>query len=157
MGRDNKSPVAYITMGIAGFFLAGFFMLVVFGAQTYRGIVEGQTRNNHARELLGYLATCAKANDSEDSIAVLAEADGMGPVLVFADGDSGYALRIYRHEGALVEDYGQLESDLNPGLAMVIGETEVFLAEEISEDTFKVTTDAGSVVFHARSGSSEER
>lgn len=157
MRQDNRSPVIYITMGIASFFLAGFFMLVVFGAQTYRGIVEGQTRNNHTRELLGYLATCAKAYDSEGSVTVSYEGFGDGPVLVIADGDSGYALRIYKYEGALVEDYGELEAELNPGLAMVVGETGIFAVREISENTFEVTTDAGVVLFHTRSGEARGR
>ena len=156
MRQDGRSPVTYITMGIAGFFLAGFFLLVVFGAQTYRGIVEGQTQNNHTRELLGYLATCAKAYDSEDSVTVFYEENReFRPVLVMTDRDSGYALRIYAYEGFLVEDYGQADSELNPGLAMVIGETETFSVEEISEGTFEVRTDAGIVLFHARSGKTE--
>lgn len=150
MGRDNKSPVTFITMGIAGLFLAGFFLLVIFGAQTYRGIVEGQTRNNHTRELLGYLATCARANDSQGAVRILD--NGGRPVLVIADGSSGYALRIYQHEGVLLEDYGQLESAIEPEGAMVIGETEVFQVEEWQEGIFAVTTDAGVVLFYSRSG-----
>lgn len=99
---------------------------------------------------MGYLITCAKANDSEGSVMILEREEG--PVLVIADGDSGYAFRIYRHEGALVEDYGALESDPNPGVAMVIGETEIFEVEDRGDGTFAVTTDAGVVLFHARSG-----
>ncbi|MCI9278606.1 MAG: DUF4860 domain-containing protein [Lachnospiraceae bacterium] len=150
MRQDNRSPVTLMTMGIAGFFLAGFFLLVIFGAQVYQEIVGGQAQNNHTRELMGYLITCAKANDSEGSVMILEREEG--PVLVIADGDSGYAFRIYRHEGALVEDYGALESDPNPGVAMVIGETEIFEVEDRGDGTFAVTTDAGVVLFHARSG-----
>ena len=150
MKQDNRSPVTFMTMGIAGFFLAGFFLLVVFGAQTYQGIVEGQSRNNHTRELLGYLATCARANDSEGAVQVLEHEDG--PLLVIADGDTGYGFRIYRHEGILVEDYGPLESEVSPQTAMAIGETEVFQVEKQSEGVYAVTTDAGTVLFCARSG-----
>lgn len=150
MGQENRSPVTFMTMGIAGFFLAGFFLLVVFGAQTYRGIVQGQTENNHARELLGYLATCARANDSEDALRI--ETYGDGPMLVIADGTSGYAFRIYRYEGVLVEDYGLLDSGANPKTAMVIGETEIFWVEERQAGIVAVTTDAGTVLFHTRSG-----
>lgn len=149
MERDSKSPVTFITMGIAGLFLAGFFLLVIFGAQTYRSIVEGQTGNNHTRELLGYLATCAKANDSRGAVSV-SEGEG-GQVLVIADGSSGYALRIYRYQGTLVEDYGRLESELDPEEAMVIGETEVFRIEQWPEGIYEVITDEGSVLFYGRS------
>lgn len=150
MRRDSRSPVTLMTMGIAGFFLAGFFLLVIFGAQVYQEIVGGQASNNHTRELMGYLVTCAKANDSQGAVRLLEREDG--PMLVIADGDSGYAFRIYKHDGALVEDYGPLESQPNPQAAMVICETEVFSVEEWGEGTFAVTTDAGVVLFHARSG-----
>lgn len=150
MRQDRKSPVAFITMGIAGFFLAGFFLLVIFGAQTYQGIVRGQTWNSHTRGLLGYLATCARANDSWGSVEVL-DAGGR-QVLVIADGDTGYAFRIYQYQGALVEDYGLLGSETNPSLAMVVGETEIFHVEEWANGIYAVTTDAGVVLFHARSG-----
>lgn len=150
MRRDSRSPVTLMTMGIAGFFLAGFFLLVIFGAQVYQEIVGGQSANNHTRELMGYLVTCAKANDSQGAVRILEREDG--PMLVIADGDSGYAFRIYKHDGALVEDYGPLESQPNPQAAMVICETEVFSVEEWGEGTFAVTTDAGVVLFHARSG-----
>lgn len=158
MRQDSRSPVTYITMGIAAFFLAGFFLLVVFGAQTYRGIVEGQTQNNHTRALSGYLATCARAYDSEGSVTVFYDESREGlPVLVMEDRDSGYALRLYKYEGSLVEDYAQAGSELNPDLAMVIGETETFLVREVSEGIFEVTTDAGVVYFHSRSGKAQER
>ena len=150
MRQENKSPVALITMGIAGLFLAGFFLLVIFGAQTYCGIVEGQTHNNHTREMLGYLAICVKANDSEGAVSILE--NGGNQVLVIADGTSGYALRIYQHAGVLVEDYGQLDSEINPEMAMEIGKTEIFRIEELTEGIYAVTTDAGVVLFHARSG-----
>ncbi len=150
MRQENRSPVTFMTMGIAGFFLAGFFLLVVFGAQTYRGIVQGQTENNHTRELLGYLATCARANDSEGALQIGTYGDGS--MLVIADGTSGYAFRIYRYEGSLVEDYGPMDSEVNPETAMVIGETDIFWIEERQEGVFVVTTDAGTVLFHTRSG-----
>lgn len=150
MRQENKSPVALMTMGIAGLFMAGFFLLVIFGAQTYCSIVEGQTRNNHVREMMGYVATCARANDSEGAVRIT-ESEGR-PVLVIADGSSGYGLRIYQHEGTLMEDYGQLEAEINPKTAMEIGKTEIFRVEQRADGIYAVTTDAGVVLFHTRSG-----
>ena len=51
-----------------------------------------------------------------------------------------------------MEDYGPVDSETNPGLAMVVGETQVFQVEEWAEGIYAVTTDAGMVLFHARSG-----
>ena len=52
MKKSGGSLVGFYTMGVACLFLAVFFLTVVFGAQTYRGIVAGQTGNNEARSIL---------------------------------------------------------------------------------------------------------
>ena len=56
MKREGTSPLGLYTIGIAALFLAGFFLLVVFGAQSYRDTVGGQNRNGEARAELAYLA-----------------------------------------------------------------------------------------------------
>lgn len=142
------------TMAVAGFFLAGFFLTVVFGAQTYRQIVAGQTRNNQARALLSYISTCVRQNDTPGAVSVLEE-EGR-PVLSIADGDTGYALRIYQEGDSLVEDYGEAGSQLYPAAAQTIGETRVFRIEELGGDTYAVVTDAGRVLFCLRSRKTTE-
>ena len=149
MKQDRNLPMAFYTMGIACLFLAGFFLLVFFGAQTYRDVVAGQTENNQSRVLLSYLSTCAKASDSAGAVELL-ENDS-GQVLSIADGESGYCFRIYWQDGSLMEEYGQARTQINPAAAREIGRTEEFSVEEVAEGTFAVTTDAGRVVFHMRS------
>ena len=136
-------------MAVAGVFLAGFFLTVVFGAQTYREIAEGQSRNNEARALLSYISTCVRMNDTPGAVRVSRE-EGE-PVLVIADGQSGYAIRIYRYGDSLVEDYGEADGALYPDLAQVIGETEEFRIEELENGAYAVVTDAGRVLFGLRS------
>ena len=70
MKKNSGSPVAFYTMGIAVLFLAGFFLLVVFGAQTYRSVAAGQDQNNRSRALLSYLSTCVKAVDGRVEIRI---------------------------------------------------------------------------------------
>lgn len=152
MKRDGGLSGIY-TVAVAGLFLAGFFLTVVFGAQTYRGIVAGQAKNNQARALLSYISTCVRQNDRAGAVSVQ-EKDGR-QVLVIADG-YGYALRIYPYEGCLLEDYGELEGDLFPAGAQTIGETEEFRVEELGNDTYAVVTDAGRVLFSVRSGERAE-
>lgn len=154
MKRNVSSSVGFWAMAVAGLFLAGFFLTVVFGAQTYRDIVRNQTENNQSRALLSYLITCAKANDIEGAVEIAYE-HGM-PVLVITGDDTGYCLRIYHHDGCLVEDYGRAGAELNPSAAQVIGETESFQVEKVTENTYAVTTDAGRVLFHARSDAAVE-
>ena len=137
------------TMAVAGVFLAGFFLTVVFGAQTYREIAEGQSRNNEARALLSYISTCVRMNDTPGAVRVSRE-EGE-PVLVIADGQSGYAIRIYRYGDSLVEDYGEADGALYPDMAQVIGETEEFRSEGLEDCAYAVVTDAGRVLFGLRS------
>ena len=137
------------TMAVAGVFLAGFFLTVVFGAQTYREIAEGQSRNNEARALLSYISPCVRMNDTPGAVRVSRE-EGE-PVLVIADGQSGYAIRIYRYGDSLVEDYGEADGALYPDMAQVIGETEEFRIEELENGAYAVVTDAGRVLFGLRS------
>lgn len=152
--KRNGGLSGIYTVVVAALFLAGFFLTVIFGAQTYRGIVAGQTRNNQARALLSYISTCARLNDTAGAVSVQ-EKDGR-QVLVIADGNSGYALRIYQYEGCLIEDYGDPEEDLFPAGGQTIGETEVFRVEELGNDTYAVVTDAGRVLFGLRSKETAE-
>ena len=147
--RRDGSWSGICTMAIAGIFLAGFFLTVIFGAQTYGDIAAEQAGNNEKRALLSYLSTCVRMNDTAGAVSV-AEADGE-PVLVIADGHSGYALRIYRYGDSLVEDYGETDGALYPDMAQTIGETEVFRIEELGNDTYMIVTDAGRVLLGLRS------
>lgn len=147
--RRSGGLAGIYTMAVAGVFLAGFFLTVVFGAQTYREIAEGQSRNNEARALLSYISTCVRMNDTPGAVRVPRE-EGE-PVLVIADGQSGYAIRIYRYGDSLVEDYGEADGALYPDMAQVIGETEEFRIEELENGAYAVVTDAGRVLFGLRS------
>ena len=143
--RRSGGLAGIYTMAVAGVFLAGFFLTVVFGAQTYREIAEGQSRNNEARALLSYISTCVRMNDTPGAVRVSRE-EGE-PVLVIADGQSGYAIRIYRYGDSLVEDYGEADGALYSD----IGETEEFRIEELENGAYAVVTDAGRVLFGLRS------
>ena len=149
MGEKGRFDLGLNMIGIAALFLAGFFLLVVFGAQSYRGTVAGRSGNMDDRALLAYLATVAKANDREASL-MLRHDDRYGDVLVIADGESGYATRLYHADGALMEDYSRLDAPLSPQSAQRIAETERF---EIRSDgrAIAVFTDAGRVLIRQRS------
>lgn len=148
MKREKDSPLGLYTIGIAALFLAGFFLLVVFGAQNYRNTVAGQNRNMHSRSLLSYLATVVHGYDARGAITV--EETEHGQILHIADGDTGYGLRIYRHGGELLEDYSALDTPLSPENAQVIGQTERFELVR-SADLLRVSTDDGQVLLRIRS------
>lgn len=149
MAGRKQSPLGFYTIGIAALFLAGFFLLVMFGAQNYRNTVAGQNENMKSRALLSYISTVVKAYDTKDAINV--EDSEFGQMLVISDGDTGYTLRIYRFEDKLVEDYASRKVPPNPEKANVIGVTKRFDLERTSEDMLSVFTDSGSVRLHLRS------
>ena len=148
--REGTNALGLYTVGIAALFLAGFFLLVVFGAQSYRNTVAGQNDNGDTRALLAYLAAAVKGCDSAGAVHIVEEENGQ--ILVLDDGESGYALRIYRVGNTLVEDYGAADSALHPDQAQVLGETGVFAIETPAAGLLRITTDAGSVLLHLRSG-----
>ena len=151
MGKrtGNNSTLGYYTMGIVALFLVGFFLLVMFGARSYRDTVAGQYANMDERAQLSYLATTVRANDTEDSVSVEGSADA--PILIVRDGASGYAFRIYTDHGQLLEDYDEADEPLHPEDAQVIGKTDRF-AVEITGRVLRIHTDAGSVTVTLRSG-----
>ena len=150
MKKTGQGGLGLYTIGIAALFLAGFFLLVVFGAQSYRNTVGGQNRNMQSRALLSYLSTTVKAYDAEDAVRI--DEDGeLGKVLVLSEGRSGYALRIYRAGGSLVEDYARADAALRPEDAQIIGATKVFDPVLTADGLLTVSCDAGKVLLHLRS------
>ena len=149
MKRSSGSPLGIYTVGIAALFLAGFLLMVILGAQTYRDAVAKQAENNGARALLSYLSTCVKGGDSAGQISV--QDSGYGPVLTISDA-SGYALRIYQYQGQLLEEYLSANAALTPEKANVLGDTATFFVEKNANNTLRITTDAGDILLYLRSG-----
>ena len=139
-------------IGIAALFLAGFLMLVIFGAQTYRNTVGVQADNNETRATLSYITAAVRASDAMGAVRVTETllSDGTDTqVLELADGDTGYALRIYCRGGQLLEEYARAEAPLEPSASNVIGDTGIFEAVK-DGGLLRVRTDEGSVLLHLR-------
>lgn len=147
MKSRGQSPLGFYMIGIAGLFLAGFFLLVLFGAQNYRNTVTGQNDNMKNRALLSYIATVVKAYDSREALKI--NDSEYGQVLVISDG-SRFAMRIYKYQDTLMEDYAVADSPLAPENAQQIGETKRFELNKLSSDVLSVSTDAGKVLLHLR-------
>lgn len=150
MKQSKRNPILLLSVCVAALFLTGFLLLVTFGANSYRAVVDSQYGNMDARALTAYLAASIKANDSRGAVSV--ENSNYGQVLVVTDGESGYALRYYRYDGQLVEDFARAGTPLAPGEAQRIAPTEVFSAELGADGLLSVLTDAGRTLLHVRSG-----
>ena len=148
MRQSDHSPLGLYTIGIAALFLAGFLLLVVFGAQSYQKTVAAQNDNMTSRAVLSYLETTLKGHDTINAVHTAEYATGT--VLIIREGDTGYAIRIYGYEGNLVEDFAKESAALHPEDAEIIGPTETFSVEEISGDVLRIRTDAGKVIWRSR-------
>lgn len=149
MKKEHSSPVGLVTVGIAALFLAGFFLLVVFGAQSYRNTVSGQNENMQNRALLSSLSTAVKTCDSRGAVSVSEDAV-YGQVLNLLDGDSGYALRFYLADGTLLQEYAPADAAPEPEAAQRLGETKRFTVSQ-EGGLLRIMTDGGSVLLHLRS------
>ena len=145
----SDSPLGLYTVGVAALFLTGFFLLVVFGAQSYRNTVLGQSGNNDTRALLSYLATAVRAGDERGSVRVVHSA--AGTELCLDDGDTGFTRRIYLSDGVLVEEYARIEAARGETEAYPIGPTSRFDVETPDGGTLRIFTDAGETLVHLRS------
>ena len=149
MRTKGKNPMSFFTIAIVGLFLAGFFLLVVFGARSYGQTAGMQSDHMEMRALTAYIATSVAESDEADSVRIT---DGPeGPVLVIADGNTGYGKRIWQREGHLVEDYAEISEGLSGDQANVIAETSVFEVERPAADRLSGTTDEGRTLITLRS------
>ncbi len=145
-GQSTQST-SYFTIGTVALFLVGFLLLVFFGAHIYRDTVAGQYGNMDTRSQLSYLVTTVRDNDTRGAVTVEGAAEA--PILVVRDGTSGYAFRIYLHDGQLIEDFAETDAPLSPEAGQVIGETETF---DVKKDGARlhIATDAGAVFVYLR-------
>ena len=149
MKQSGKNPILLLSIGVVALFLAGFLLLVAFGATSYRDVVDSQYANMDERGLTAYIAASVKANDSRGAVSV--GQSEYGPVLSVSDSETGYAMRYYRYEGQLMEDFARAGSPLMPEEAQAIAATETFRVEQ-SDGLLTVTTDAGRTLLSIRSG-----
>lgn len=148
MKEKSTGSIGFFTIGIAALFLAGFLLLVIFGAKTYQRTVEKQAENSAVRAELSYFSTIMRSGDLEGAVEL--RSSEYGPVFVLTDG-SGFALRVYARDGLLLEDYEPADAELDPAKARVIGRTELFELERTGE-LIRIHTDEGEVLLHPRCG-----
>ncbi len=154
MKRDHGSLLGFYTIGIAMLFLAGFFMLIIFGTQNYHNAVAGQNNDMQSRAILSYLSTTVKGYDVQGTVNI--EDSEYGQELVISDGDSGYELRIFCYEGKLMEEYVLQNTRYLLEDAQTIGETDTFDLS-LNGNILTIDTDEGRVLLCLRSEGGDVR
>ena len=153
MKKQRLDMTGFYTLGIYALLLAGFLLLVLFGAGTYQKTVQSQRKNEDRRAVLSYLSMTLRSHDHQQAVAV--EPGPEGDVLVLTDvyGDSAYTTRIYCTEGMLVEEFSKSGTDLGQGELQSIGACGRFEIKQLDDRDLRLQVEDGSVLWHLRSGS----
>lgn len=131
---------------IAVLFLV-ILLLVVFTARSYQHGVDSQYENDTQRIVCAYVATAVKDHDGGEVTPM--DFDG-NPGISIADGDTGFAHKIYLSEGQLLEEYSRADMPVNPQTASKIGETSLFEIQYISDNLLEIKTDKGASYVNVR-------
>lgn len=131
---------------IAVLFLV-ILLLVVFTARSYQHGVDSQYENDTQRIVCAYVATAVKDHDGGEVTPM--DFDG-NPGISIADGETGFAHKIYLSDGQLLEEYSRADMPVNPQTASKIGETSLFEIQYISDNLLEIKTDKGASYVNVR-------
>lgn len=108
--------------GISGLFvflLLGVFgmlsvLMVLFGAQVYRGIVERSEAHGEARVLPAVVRGMVRSGDSAGAVQIMTEGD-TEVLAIFAEYDGEmYVTRLYAWDGMLFSSFTGTENEFDP-------------------------------------------
>lgn len=153
MKNQRPDMTGFCTLGIYALLLAGFLLLVLFGAGTYQKTVKSQRENEDRRAVLSYLSMTLRNHDHAQAVTV--EPGPEGDVLVLTDwaGDDAYTTRIYQSEGVLLEEFSKSGAALGQGEIQSIGWCGQFEIEQTDDRNLRLRVEDSSVLIHLRSGS----
>ena len=146
-GKSNKSIGEILSaLTIAVLFLV-ILLLVVFTARSYQHGADAQYENDTQRVVCAYVATAVKNHTGGE--VTPQEFDGF-PGICIEDGDTGFAHKIYLHDGDLLEEYSRTDAPINPDTASKIGETSQFDISYVSDNLLEIKTDKGASYVHVQ-------
>ncbi|MBQ8963705.1 MAG: DUF4860 domain-containing protein [Clostridia bacterium] len=117
--NGKRRSVQHSMQGVFVFVLLGLFavmstLMVLLGAQMYRGTVERATLNNEDRVLGAYVRSMVRAQDAAQAVGV--EAHGGVKALALREtlGEDGYVTWLYCYDGQLYEQFTGDDGDFSP-------------------------------------------
>lgn len=118
---------------------ASSLLVVLLGADVYKGAAADMTRNYELRTSLLYVSEKIRQYDVEGAVS-LGELDGI-PALTLdqAVGETVYRTYIYHHDGALCEVFSAVGTPLSPGDGQRVTELAGFSVEAAGEGLLRVT------------------
>lgn len=120
-GHAVSGAFVFLLLGVFAVFAV---LLVLFGAQAYRGAVDETTRHNEQRILQAFIVNAIQADDALEAVT----AETIGDVEALRvdydyDGER-YVKRIYCHEGALRELFIEADAEFDPADGEFVCEAE---------------------------------
>ena len=130
MSKRSKN-VSHSMQGVFVFVLLGLFalmstLMVLLGAQMYRGTVDKADENSENRLLGAYVRSMVRAEDGAQSVKIETYGDTMTLALYEDIDDDPYVTWIYLHEGSLYEQFTSAGNDFNPDSGTEIGPATQF-------------------------------
>lgn len=116
---STRGNVQHSMQGVFVFVLLGLFalmstLMVLLGAQMYRGTVDKTTENNESRVLNAYVRSMVRAQDTRGNVRV--EKNGDADCLALYEDIDGemYVTWIYLYDGQLYEQFTDAGYEFNP-------------------------------------------
>lgn len=123
--NGKKTSVRHGMQGVFVFVLLGLFavmstLMVLMGAQMYRGTVENAGVNSENRLLNAYVRSMVRSEDALDAVRI-EEVDGVTAIALYEEIDGErYVTWMYRFEDQLYEQFTESEFDFDPTMGMPI-------------------------------------
>ena len=149
LAHRRSSSRLFTVVLLAVFFIALMTGLAA-GASVYSAAAGAQMETNAARMETGLLASIIRANDAADSVGEEAGPEGKALVLTERLQSGTYELRIYKYQGAVVQEYSIAGTPITPSRAEELVESDAF-DFSIDGSLVTVTTDQGSIDVAMRS------
>ena len=117
--------------GVFVFVLLGLFalmstLMVLLGAQMYRGTVQNAAANNENRLLGAYVRSMVRAEDAAQAV-VVEDHDGAPALALYEDIDGdAYVTWLYLYEGQLRELFTDVGYGFNPDSGVVVAPANSF-------------------------------
>ena len=126
-----KRVMQHEMQGVFVFVLLGMFavmstLLVLLGAQMYRGTVDKSEADNASRILFSYVRSMVRAEDAVSAVSI--DQKGDMKILAMRETLNGkpYVTRIYEYEGCLYELFTGADREFEPASGTPVCEAPVF-------------------------------
>ena len=128
----KRNSVQHGMQGVFVFVLLGLFavmstLMVLMGAQMYRGTVSDAHANSDSRLLGAYVRSMVRAEDGRDAVKI-EDHDGIKAIAMYETiDDEQYVTWIYQYDGQLYEQFTEADYDFNPDMGMPISPVNSFV------------------------------